>query len=125
MGQITIYFLLTTAQYNLPANLLSSLCYIESRNDINAIHHDDGGADSLGVCQIKLATARGLGFKGTAKDLMNPETNVHYAGAYLAHQIKRYNGSIGRGVIAYNIGSAKHLTITKYQTRVFLEWRKH
>lgn len=66
-----------------------------------------------------------MGFKGSKRDLLNPQINIQFAGKYLSHQLKRYNGSIGKAVIAYNQGSAKRLITTKYQTKVFLEWRKH
>lgn len=124
MGQLTLYFLLTTAQYNLPPNLLSSLCYVESHYDIHAIHLEDGPEDSLGVCQLHISTAKLMGFKGTKRQLMDPQVNIHYAGAYLAHQIKRYNGQINKAVIAYNYGSAKNLTSSKYQIKVYNQWRK-
>lgn len=119
---INTLFMIVSAQFNLPPGLLSSLCYVESNHHINAIHHDDGNGDSLGICQIKLSTAQGLGFKGTQKELMQIENNIYYAGAYLQHQKSRYNGNITRAVIAYNIGSAKNLTNTKYQTKVFKQW---
>jgi soluble lytic murein transglycosylase-like protein len=112
---------MVSAQYNLPSGLLSSLCMVESRHNIYAIHKDDGKGNSLGICQIKIETARNLGFKGTEKQLMKPQINIKYAGAYLQHQIIRYN-SIQKGVIAYNQGSAKQLTTTKYQTKVFKQW---
>lgn len=119
---IALYFALITAQYNLPPNLLSSLCYVESHHKVSAIHHDDGGADSLGICQIKLKTAKNMGFKGTAKQLMDPKMNIKYAGKYLRHQINRYH-SIPIAVIAYNRGSAKGLTVSKYQIKVYKQWR--
>lgn len=118
-------FLAATIQYGLPANLLSSLCYVESKHDIHAYHKDDGKGNSVGVCQIKIGTARMLGFKGTERQLMNPYINIHYAALYLSHQIKRYNGNITYGIISYNIGSRKMLTSSKYSSKVYKEWRKH
>lgn len=124
MTTLTALFLSATLQTGLPANLLSSLCYVESAHKINAIHHDDGNGDSLGVCQIKYPTAKMMGFKGTSEQLMLPKNNIKYAAKYLAHQIKRYNGDVTKAVIAYNQGSAKNLTSTKYSIKVFKQWRK-
>ncbi len=124
MGTLSTIFIAMSLKYGLPPNLLSSLCYIESKHNVAAIHHDDGGADSLGVCQIKLSTAKELGFIGTAKDLMKPNYNVKYAAKYLSKQILRYN-SVQKGVIAYNRGNAKNLTTSTYQRKVFSKWRKH
>jgi soluble lytic murein transglycosylase-like protein len=123
MSTLTVLFLVTSAQFNLPKGLLDSLCFVESKYDTSAIHHDDGNGNSLGICQIKYNTARSMGFKGSIKELMNPSTNILYAGKYLKHQIIRYNGSIKKAVIAYNRGSAKDLTSTKYQAKVYKQWK--
>jgi soluble lytic murein transglycosylase-like protein len=123
MNILTALFITTSTQFGLPPNLLSSLCYVESTHKVNAVHHDDGGSDSLGICQIKFETSRWLGFKGTAKQLMNPKINIYYAGKYLARNIKRYNGQIEKAVIAYNKGSAGSLVHTKYSQKVFTNWR--
>lgn len=120
--ELGMLFVITSLQFNLPQGLLSSICYVESGHNVNAIHRHDGKGNSMGLCQIKLSTAKLMGFKGTEKDLLKPEINAYYAGKYLSHQIKRYSGSINKAVIAYNIGSAKQLTSTKYQARVFKQW---
>jgi soluble lytic murein transglycosylase-like protein len=121
---IATLFFITTTQLSLPPGLLSSVCYVESHHDVTAMHIHDGKGNSVGICQIKIKTAQQLGFKGTEKELSLPKTNILYAGLYLKHQIDRYH-SVNRGVIAYNIGSAKELTSTKYQAKVFREWRKY
>ncbi len=117
-------FTAVTVQYGLPSDLLPALCYVESKHRVNAIHRNDGQGHSIGVCQIKLKTAKHMGFKGTEQQLLNPKTNIKYAALYLKHQIKRYNGQVNKGVIAYNQGHAGSLVTTKYQMQVFNEWRK-
>lgn len=117
-----VLFLLAGTQNHLPQGLLSSLCYVESTHNIHAIHRDDGSSNSVGVCQIKLKTAKWFGFKGTEKQLMNPAINIKYSAKYLAYQIKRYH-NIRRGVIAYNRGNAKGLTNTLYQAKVYKQWK--
>jgi soluble lytic murein transglycosylase-like protein len=124
MDILTAIFVSMSSQYNLPPGLLYSLCYVESKHNVHAVHHDDGATDSLGACQIKLNTARWLGFKGTQQELMEPFTNVRYAAKYLAYQIHRYR-DIRKAVIAYNLGHAGILTTTKYQSKVFKEWRRY
>ncbi len=118
-------FLAASIQYGLPPGLLSSLCYVESKHDVNAVHVDDGPSNSLGVCQIKLETSQGLGFKGDEKQLMSPKTNIYFAAAYLKHQLVRYNGNVTKAVIAYNKGHAGNLIQTEYQAKVFAEWSKN
>lgn len=124
MNTLIALFIAASTQYNLPKNLLSSLCYVESKYDIDAFHKDDGKGNSVGVCQIKLPTAKLMGFRGTEKQLMSPEVNILYAAKYLSHQIKRYKGNVTYGIISYNQGSRKLLTNTKYSDTVNKEWRK-
>jgi soluble lytic murein transglycosylase-like protein len=38
-----------------------------------------------GLMQIRLDTARGMGFRGSARDLLDADTNLKYAVAYLAN----------------------------------------
>jgi soluble lytic murein transglycosylase-like protein len=127
MNTILIMFIAATTTYQLPPGLLSSLCFVESRHKVEAIHHDDGGSDSVGICQVKLKTAKWLGFKGTEKELMNPEVNIKYAAIYLGRQIKRYGGDTRKGVAAYNTGSfkpgiSKYAANQTYVNRVFTAW---
>jgi soluble lytic murein transglycosylase-like protein len=119
---LLLIFSSVTTQLNLPAKLLPALCYVESKHNVAAIHHDDGATDSLGICQIKLETAKWLGFKGTKQQLMNPKINIYYAGLYLQRNIKRYNGNVIKAIIAYNRGNAKNLTTTVYSTKVIKQW---
>ena len=116
-------FITISTQFGLPQGLLSSLCFVESNHNPQIVHYNDGIGDSIGICQIKYSTAQWLGFEGTEEELFRPEVNIYYAAAYLRHQIDRY-GSVGKGVIAYNMGSAKQLTSTKYQVKVFEIWRQ-
>ncbi len=121
---LTTLFLTISLQYHIPPGLLQSLCYVESKHVITAVHKDDGtGGDSLGVCQIKKSTAKELGFKGTSKQLMKPEMNIKYAAKYLHYQLNRY-GKINKAVIAYNRGNSKGLTTSKYQRKVYNVWRE-
>lgn len=117
-------FLATTHTFNLPPGLLPALCYIESTHHVNAVHHDDGGSDSLGICQIKLKTARTLGFKGTRLQLMDPVVNIYYAGKFLKFQIKRYN-DLHRSLTAYNRGNARGLKTSHYAQKVLKEWKNY
>lgn len=100
---LTIMFLVVSGTFQLPRGLLSSLCYVESGHNVSALHENDGGTRSHGICQIKLATARSLGFVGTGAELRDPSINIYYAGKLLNYQIKRC-GSVQKGVLAYNSG---------------------
>lgn len=121
--ELLMLFALHSNTYSLPAKLLQSVCYVESKYNVAAIHHDDGGEDSLGVCQLHMSTARWLGFKGTKEQLMNPDINIHYAAKYIKYQLSRYK-NIEKAIISYNRGNAKHLTRTKYSAKVIKKWRQ-
>lgn len=119
---LAILFTVTSAKFNLPPNLITAVCYIESNHDVNAINKDDGHGDSVGLCQVKLKTAKWMGFKGTQKQLMNPKTNIYYASKYLSFQIEKYK-SVTKGIVAYNRGNSKGLTKSKYSDKVLKQWR--
>jgi len=120
---LTSIFIAISIQYHLPPGLLEALCFVETRHVASAIHYDDGGRNSVGICQLQLRTAQDLGFEGTEEDLLDPATNIHYAAKYLSGQISRYHGNLEKAVIAYNRGNAKDLTTTEYQRKVYIVWR--
>jgi soluble lytic murein transglycosylase-like protein len=66
-----------------------------------------GKAGEVGLMQIKLATARGIGFRGSRQQLYDPETNIRWGMKYLGEAqrlaggsqcgtLSRYNGGLGR-----------------------------
>jgi soluble lytic murein transglycosylase-like protein len=60
-----------------------------------------GRGGTIGLMQIKLATARGLGYTGTAEGLRDPDTNLTYAVKYLAGAYRAANGDHNRAVAYY------------------------
>jgi soluble lytic murein transglycosylase-like protein len=63
-----------------------------------------GRGGAIGLMQIKLATARGLGYSGTAEGLRDPNTNLTYAVKYLAGAYRAANGDHQRAVQYYASG---------------------
>lgn len=125
---LIVLFATVSQTFNLPSGLLPALCFVESNHDVEAINVSDGGSDSLGVCQIKVATAHCLGFKGTATQLSAPSTNVYFAGKYLRWQLDRYGGNLYKAVGAYNSGTYKPGKSGKaknhrYISKVMREWK--
>lgn len=73
------------------------------------------GGSALGLMQIKHATARGLGYRGDAAGLYDPETNLKYGIAYLAGAYRAARGDLDQAYRYYNRGYyyvAKQLGIT-------------
>lgn len=64
-----------------------------------------GRAGEIGLMQIKPATARMVGFRGSAKALYDPETNIKYGMRYLgkARKLGSQNGVCGT-ILKYNAG---------------------
>jgi soluble lytic murein transglycosylase-like protein len=63
-----------------------------------------GRGGAIGLMQIKLATARSLGYTGDAAGLRDPETNLTYAVKYLAGAYRAANGDHNRAVHYYAAG---------------------
>ena len=64
-----------------------------------------GAAGEIGLMQIKPATARMVGFRGSAKALYDPETNIKYGMRYLgkARKLGGNKGVCGT-ILKYNAG---------------------
>ena len=89
------------AQANgVPEALVHRVIVRESRYQPHLI----GRGGTIGLMQIKLATARGLGYTGTAEGLRDPNTNLTYAVKYLAGAYRAANGNHNRAVSYYASG---------------------
>jgi soluble lytic murein transglycosylase-like protein len=86
------------AQANaIPEALVHRVIVRESRYQAGLV----GRGGTIGLMQIKLATARSLGYTGTAEGLRDPETNLTYAVKYLAGAYRAANGDHNRAVAYY------------------------
>src|SRR5262249_12062042 len=63
-----------------------------------------GRGGTIGLMQIKLATARGLGYTGDANGLRDPDTNLTYGVKYLAGAYRAANGNETRAMHYYAAG---------------------
>src|SRR5664279_2223891 len=82
-----------------PESLVHRIIVRESRYRADLV----GRGGTIGLMQIKLATARGLGYTGDAAGLRDPDTNLSYgvkylAGAYRAGEIFDAITEIGIGI---------------------------
>lgn len=84
--------------------LLLAICTHET-NLTNVTVYHDGGSPSYGVCQVKYETAKQMGFKGKADDLINPFVNAKWAARYVKYQTERYGDDWCKIAAAYNAGS--------------------
>lgn len=87
------------AAHGVPAALADAVIKVESRYNPRA-----SNAGNYGLMQIRLQTARGLGYTGGAAGLLNPETNMRFGMKYLAQAYRMSGGDICRTVMRYQSG---------------------
>lgn len=105
------------SSYGVPLSLAHAVVRHESNYQPNV----RGRAGEIGLMQIKLGTARGLGYTGSAKGLYDPATNVQYGMKYLAQAHKLGGGTTCGTILKYNAGhGAKRMnpTSAKYCSNV-------
>ena len=77
-----------------------------------------GKAGEIGLMQIKLATARGIGYRGTRQGLYDPATNLKWGMKYLGEARRLARGSECGTLSRYNGGLGTRRTIRGYCNRV-------
>ena len=88
------------AANGVPVTLVHRVIIRESRYNPRVV----GKGSAMGLMQIKPATARGLGYGGSAAGLLDPETNLTYAVRYLAGAYRLAGGNHDRAVSYYARG---------------------
>lgn len=87
-------------QYGVPVDLAHAVVSIESRFNPRA----RGSAGEVGLMQIKPATARAMGYRGSVKGLYDPETNIRFGMKYLAMAHQLGGGQVCGTILRYNAG---------------------
>ena len=86
--------------YGVPVSLAHAVVAIESNYNPSRRGH----AGEIGLMQVKLQTARGMGYRGSARGLYNPSTNIRYGMAYLGGARKLGGKSVCGTILKYNAG---------------------
>ena len=99
------------AQANgVPESLVHRVIVRESRYNPRAVSRGN-----YGLMQIRLQTARAMGYGGSASGLLDPETNLTYAVRYLAGAYRAAGGNANRSVSYYAGGyAARGYTASRY-----------
>ncbi len=87
------------AAHGLPAALVHRVIMRESRYNPRAV-----SKGNYGMMQIRLGTARAMGYGGSAAGLLDPDTNMTYAVKYLAGAWRAAGGNAERAVALYARG---------------------
>lgn len=94
-------FVVTHAKLNnVPEALVHRVIVRESKYNPELVGH----CGCIGLMQIKLGTARALGYTGDAHGLRDPETNLKYGIKYLAGAYRAANGDLDRSVHYFAAG---------------------
>jgi soluble lytic murein transglycosylase-like protein len=88
------------AANNVPEALVHRVIVRESKYHPGLV----GRGGTIGLMQIKLPTARGLGYTGDAAGLRDPNTNLAWGIKYLAGAYRAANGDHSRAVRYYASG---------------------
>ena len=99
-GQYSAIVARYAASYGVPVSLAHAVIKIESNYRPNMV----GGAGEIGLMQIKPATARMMGYNGSAKGLFDPDTNIKYGMKYLAMARDLGGGTTCGTILKYNAG---------------------
>jgi soluble lytic murein transglycosylase-like protein len=87
------------AANNVPVALVRRIIKRESGGNARAVH-----AGNYGLMQIRLGTARAMGYRGSAAGLLDADTNMTYAVKYLAGAYRAAGGNMDRAVHYYAAG---------------------
>ncbi|WP_246251680.1 transglycosylase SLT domain-containing protein [Ancylobacter pratisalsi] len=86
-------------RFDVPARLVRRVAWRESKFDPK-----QRNGPYWGLMQIRVDTARGLGFRGAPKDLLDADTNMSYAVAYLANAYRVAGRDEKRAIMLYARG---------------------
>ncbi len=132
------YIQAAAVHFNVDPALMYAMCKVESMCIAKTINRNDGNkaqkakgiiSRSHGLFQLKLATARGLGFKGTSTELLAPGVNSYYAAKYVRYIYDKYGHDTVRAISIYNAGhytnsNAHHVTkVLRAYARIKLDKR--
>ena len=83
----------------MPVAFVRQVIRRESNFNPRAVDHGN-----YGLMQIRLGTARALGYRGTAAGLLDPEINMTYGMRYLAGAYRAAHGNEARTLVLYSRG---------------------
>jgi hypothetical protein len=88
-----------SAEYGVPEPLVRRVIKVESRGRADLVNKGN-----YGLMQIRLGTARSMGYSGDGSGLLDPDTNMTYAVKYLAGAYRAAGCDSDRAVRLYQRG---------------------
>ncbi|MGH6673042.1 MAG: transglycosylase SLT domain-containing protein [Xanthobacteraceae bacterium] len=101
------------SENGVPVSLVDRVIKRESGGNPRAVSRGN-----FGLMQIRLGTARAMGYRGSAAGLLDPGTNMTYAVRYLAGAYRAAGGNESRAVALYarGYGAAPRLQYASYDS---------
>ncbi|MEI2383736.1 lytic transglycosylase domain-containing protein [Breoghania sp. JC706] len=99
-GKYSALIAAAARKHGVPVSLAKAIVRIESNFNARA----RGSHGEIGLMQIKPATARGIGFRGSVKALYDPATNLEWGMRYLAKAHELASGDTCGTILRYNAG---------------------
>jgi soluble lytic murein transglycosylase-like protein len=93
--------------HGVPEAFVHRIVMRESRYHPRLVHNH-----CFGLMQIKYATARGMGYRGDPRGLLDPEVNLTYAVPYLANAYRLADGNEERATALFRGG---YYDVTKHK----------
>lgn len=100
-----------TAKTGLPADIAEAVVFVESGYNPAVI----GSVGEIGLMQVRPETAAMLGFRGNAKELAEPDINIHYGVLYLSRAWRLAAGDLCRALMKYRAGHGEEIMTTRSQ----------
>lgn len=99
------------AAQGVPAGLAHAVVVLESRYRPNVV-----SKGNYVLMQIRLGTARAMGFRGSPRQLLQPDTNLRFGMKYLARAWRGSRGNVCGAIKRYQTGTGtgrmSHATLT-------------
>jgi hypothetical protein len=87
------------AAHGVPETLVRRIIHIESKGNPRIVN-----SGNYGLMQIRLGTARAMGYGGEAEGLLDADTNMNYAVRYLAGAYRAAGGNTEQAIRNYQRG---------------------
>jgi soluble lytic murein transglycosylase-like protein len=93
-----------------PDSLVRAIVHVESGGNPRTV----GTHGEIGLMQIKLETARSVGYRGSRAGLFDPATNLRFGTAYLEIAWHRARGDLCAAASLFNMGVFARPRCTAY-----------
>lgn len=103
-------------KHQVPPSLATAVVKVESGFNPRAYSRGN-----YGLGQIRCGTARGVGFSGSCRDLLDPEINLEYSMAYLRQAYEAADGDWCGTANKYNGGLGARMKRNRYCKKVLHE----